>query len=89
MNDNTEYLNKLNLSKIYIEGIKSIDKITIRPCPLTFIMGANDSGKTNICLSLTLLSDILRHGARKISGMCIGGVLSASLLDYGKNKEAA
>ena len=63
---------KLKVREVYIEGIKTIDKIKIRPCPLTFIMGANDSGKTNICLSLSIVSDILRHGARKIPGMLIG-----------------
>ena len=49
----------LNLS---IKNYKSLRNIQLQPGPLTVVIGANASGKSNLADFFDFLSDLYRHG---------------------------
>lgn len=62
----------INLKEIRIEGFKTYADLVLQPKRLNITVGRNDSGKTNLCLALSFISDLLRTDLRHITTIWMG-----------------
>jgi predicted ATPase len=62
----------MNLKELRIKGFKTYSDLTLQPRRLNVMVGKNDSGKTNLCLALSFLSDLLRTDTRRVTTILIG-----------------
>jgi predicted ATPase len=63
VNTTQHWLNEtMSIVRISIQNYKSLRSVTITPKPLSVLVGANASGKTNFADCLDFIGDVYRHG---------------------------